>query len=390
MTNPAQYRLVLALAGACFACATPALAADKDGITADEDGLTARTGDVELRLGGRLHLDATVFDHGPDSGSEADVRRARLEFSARIGDVVRVRVDREFAQADGWRNLWIGISPVKDLELRGGNQVVPFSMEDMEGSNTMPLVERSLANTFAPAFGLGGSVSYAHDNFTLAAGYFTDALADEVGQSRVRGDGFAGRVTFAPINDRGIFVHFGAGYDRRSFNAAEPPRFTALSPSALAPRLLSTGAIAGATDLAAYNLEFAAAKGPVQLQAQYIAASIDRAGLSTLDYGGWYAQASWVVTGERYGYSRSNGTPSGPRLGKDGGAIELAARYSEIDLDDATLDRGRASIATLGATWYISRNVRLLANYARTRTSDSLITPDASGNLGVMRFQIAF
>jgi len=380
----------LALSAAAIALATPSLAWARDGVKADEDGLTFETGDVELNLGGRLHLDAAVFEHGLDDATEADVRRARLEFSAKFGDVVQVRVDREFAQADGWRNLWLQVTPVKDLDIRGGNQIVPFSMEDMGSSNEMTLAERSLANTFAPAFGLGGSVSYAHDNFTIAGGYFTDALADEVGQSRVRGDGFAGRVTFAPINKRSGYVHLGFGYDDRSYKAAEPPRFTVLSASALAPGLLRTGALTGASDLKAYNAEFAAARGPVQVQAQYIATKIDRTALSTLDYNGWYAEASWMVTGERYGYSRGSGVPSGPRIEKKGGAIELAARYSEADLSDAVRDSGRASIATLGATWYINRNLRVLANYARTRTRGSTITPDDSGNLGVVRLQLAF
>lgn len=390
MTHPSPFRQALALSAALLALATPSLALADDGLKADEDGLTLKSGDLELNLGGRIHLDAAVFEHGLDDGTQADVRRARLQFSAKFDDVVQVRVDREFAQADGWRNLWLQVTPIKDLDIRGGNQIVPFSMEDMGSSNDMPLAERSLANTFSPAFGLGGSVAYSHDHFTLAGGYFTDALADEVGQSRVRGEGFAGRATFAPINKRSGFVHFGAGYENRSFDAAEPPRFTTISASSLAPNLLGTGAITGASDLVAYNAEFAAARGPVQVQAQYISTKIDRTALSSLDYGGWYGEASWMVTGERYGYSRGTGTPSGPRIGENGGAIELAARYSEADLADPALDAGDASIITLGATWYLNRNIRLLANYARTETRGSLVTADDKGNLGVVRFQIAF
>lgn len=390
MTRPLHCRAVFMLTGALAAIAVPSVSQAEDNLDLDERGLTARTGDLEVNLGARLQLDASVFDHGIDNGSAADVRRARVEFSARLGDAVRVRVEREFAQADGWRGLWIGITPVKGLEFRGGNQLVPFSMEDMQNSNTMPFIERSLTNTFAPGFGLGGSARFAHDNFTLSAGYFTDAIADEVGQSRVRGDGFTARATVAPIQRRGSFLHFGAGYENRSFDQADPPRFTVVSASALAPRLLRTGAINRATNLDAYNAEFAFARGPFQMQAQYIAAQIERRDRPTLEYDSWYGQASWMVTGERYRYSRSNGTPSGPQIDKRGGAIELAARYSEIDLDDASLDRGRASAMTLAASWFVDRNIRLMANYARTKTSNSLITPDASGDLGVVRFQLAF
>lgn len=383
-------RAAFMLTGALVALTVPSIVQAEDNFEAGENGLTVRTGDLEVNLGGRLHLDSSVFDHGIDNGSASDVRRARLEFSARLGDAVRMVVQREFAQADGWRGLWIGITPIKDLEIRGGNQIVPFSMEDMQNSNTMPFVERSLTNAFAPGFGLGGSARLAHDNFTLSTGYFTDAIADEVGQSRVRGDGFTARATFAPIQQRGSFMHFGAAYENRAFDEGNPPRFTVVSASALAPRLLRTGAVNRATNLDAYNAEFAFARGPFQLQAQYIAAQIDRRDRPTLEYDSWYGQASWMVTGERYRYSRSNGTPSGPQIDKRGGAIELAARYSQINLDDASLDRGRASAMTLAASWFVNRNIRLMANYARTETSNSLITADASGDLGVVRIQLAF
>lgn len=384
------FRRSTMLAATLSAFMVPALAHADDGVEADSGGLSVKAGDLELNLGGRLHLDATVFDIGFDSVTETDVRRARVEFSAKYGDVVQVRVDREFAQADGWRNLWVGITPAEGFEVRVGNQIVPFSMEDMGSSNMMALAERSLANTLSPAFGLGGMARYNSKNFTIAGGYFTDALDDEVGQSRVRGDGFTVRTTFAPVTSRKGYLHFGAAYENRSYNVTEPPRFTAISASSLAPSLLRTGALNGATGFDAYNAEFAYARGSVQVQAQYIGATVSRAGLTDLNYAGWYAQSSLMVTGEKHGYSRSTGTPLGPRIGKKGGAIELAGRYSELDLDDDSLDSGRASIANIGVTWYMNQNIRVLANYARTETDGSLLVPDTSGNLGVVRFQVAF
>lgn len=385
-----SFRRSTMLAATLSAFMVPTLVHADDGVEADFGGLSVKTGDLEMNLGGRLHLDATVFDIGFDSVTETDVRRARVEFSAKYGDVVQVRVDREFAQADGWRNLWVGITPAEGFEVRGGNQIVPFSMEDMGSSNMMALAERSLANTLSPAFGLGGMARYHSKNFTIAGGYFTDALDDEVGQSRVRGDGFTVRTTFAPVTSRKGYLHFGAAYENRSYNVTEPPRFTAISASSLAPSLLRTGALNGATGFDAYNAEFAYARGSVQVQAQYIGATVSRAGLTDLNYASWYVQSSLMVTGEKHGYSRSTGTPLGPRIGKKGGAIELAGRYSELDLDDDSLDRGRASIANIGATWYLNQNIRVLANYARTKTDGSLLVPDTSGNLGVVRFQVAF
>ncbi len=182
--RPAASLRVIALAAglAALGAGGAARAEEVADASADEDGLTFKTGDIEFNLGGRLHLDASVFEHGLTDGSDADVRRARLEFSAKFGDVVTVRVDREFAQADGWRNLWLAVEPVEGLEIKGGNMIVPFSMEDMQSSNAMPLAERSLANSFSPGFGLGGSVKYADGDFNIVGGYFPDEIDDEVGQ----------------------------------------------------------------------------------------------------------------------------------------------------------------------------------------------------------------
>ncbi len=72
-------KYVLLATCACIVASSPAHA--KDGVRFDQDGLTieAADGNFELTLGGRLHLDAARFDLGEDEGTDADVRRARLE-----------------------------------------------------------------------------------------------------------------------------------------------------------------------------------------------------------------------------------------------------------------------------------------------------------------------
>ena len=377
-------------AAVSLSLSSSAMAGEDDGLEVNGDGVTLTNGDLILNLGGRLHLDALTYDDGTSSNTTADWRRARVQLSAKLGDSVRVRVDREFAGTDGWRNAYVAVDPVKGIRVTGGNIIVPFSMEDLQSSNRITLAERSLTAALAPGFGLGGGVRVAQDSWTLSGGYFTDALDDADGRSRVRGDGFATRATFAPIRKSDQFLHFGAGYEHRSFSVGDLPSFSAGPGSNLAPGLISSGSIAAASKLDNYGAEFAYARGPMQVQMQYIASKVDRTSLSTLDFGGWYAQASWMVTGEDYRYSRSNGIPIGPRLQRGSGAVELAARYSELDLDETTLDRGKASALSLGATWYLNKNIRVVTNYVHSQTSDRMLFPDTSGDLGVVRFQIAF
>lgn len=376
------------LAISTFALSAPALA--DDGLSADGKGITLASGDLELNLGGRLHLDGMTYGDDQWSGTEADVRRARVEFSARLGDVVRLRVEREFAGVDGWRNVWAGVRPAEGVEIRGGNLTVPFSMEELQSSNRIPFVERSFVSALTPGFGLGGSVHVSADNWTLSGGYFGDALDDADGRARERGKGFAARATVTPMRSQGHFLHLGAAFEHRTFGITETPRFAAGPGSNLAPDLMQTNGITDAAKLDNFGAELAYARGPLQFQAQYVGSRIARRAAPTLAYGAWYAQASWMITGETYGYSRSGGIPTGPQLRKGKGAVELAARYSRIDLDDPGLERGTGSALSLGATWHVTGNVRLMANYVHARREGSLIAPDTTANLGVARLQFAF
>ena len=57
------------------------------------------------------------------------------------------------------------------------------------------------------------------------------------------------------------------------------------------------------------------------------------------------------------------------------GAFELLGRYGELDVDDAAfplfadpaLAASKATSWTVGLNWYLSSNLRLMANYLNTR-----------------------
>ena len=367
----------------------------KDGVTADERGITAQSGDLELNLGGRLHLDAAVFDDPsiPGTGiTGTAVRRARLELSGKLSKSLRFRVEREFAgKSKGWRNLWLAYSPVDWLEIKGGNLTVPFSMEDLQSSNTMPFVERSLASGLAPGFGLGGAATANGKKWSASAGYFTDALSNEAGRSTERGRGVAGRVTFAPINAHGNVIHFALSGERRSFNATERMRFSADPGSTLAPQLMSSGTIRGLDHSWAWNGEAGAAFGPLLVQAQITGVRMSRPLAGDLSFSGQTVQAGWLVTGGRYNYAENQGVFGGPNLKRGKGAIEVAARYSRLDLDNATVNRGIGRAITGGANWYINRNLRVMANYTDSRVHfPGRITRDEHNKVGVARLQVNF
>ena len=69
--------------------------------------------DVRLRFGGRFHMDgAAIIDDTVPMSNGWRVRRARPEFRARFFEVLKLKVDYEFApDRQGWRNVWGRYAP---------------------------------------------------------------------------------------------------------------------------------------------------------------------------------------------------------------------------------------------------------------------------------------
>ena len=373
----------------------------QDGLSVGTNGVIYKSNNFDLSVGGRFNLDGVHYDTGQSSGDNVRVRRARIEVAGKIAHFIKFRVDREFTQSSaqrasrstqiggGWRNVWVAIEPTKHFALKGGNFVVPFSMEELQNSNRSALMERSDVSSLAPSYSLGAMLSYDNKHFTVSGGYFGKALDEDDSKSKGRGEGFAGRVTFAPVLGERTFVHLGAAYEQRDLKAGELLRFVARSGSQFAPALMSTGRLYAAKTRM-LGAEAAYSVGPFLVQAQYAQNHLERDLLANLDFSAWYAQAAFIVTGQTYEYSKGSGTVGGVRI-KKRGALELAARVSGIDLRDGAVPAGIGRTYTGGVNYYMNRNVRFMVNYARSRAHRiQPLDTDRKDDLITGRFQLSF
>ena len=375
-------------AAAALASGGAAVAADRQGVQADSRGVTLREGPLTLNLGGRLHVDATHYN---ETGVEVDdrgVRRARLELSGAIGESIRFRVDREFAGGGGWRNLWVGVRPSRTFEIRAGNFVTPFSQEELQSSNASALIERSAMSALAPSYGLGAQVAASGRTWSLSVGGFDDGLADDEGTSSSRGRGLVARATFTPLSERRRTVHLGIATELRDDDDADLRLQTRAA--AFAPAQARTGRIADVATVASLGLEGSFKADRLLVQGQYVRTAIERRDRADLALQGWFLQGSWVLQGEQRPYNARTGLFGAVSIAHHGPTIELAARYSELDLASATLQRGQAQTATIGATWYASENARLMLNLTRAKTLGVARATDRSADIVAVRLQSSF
>jgi phosphate-selective porin OprO/OprP len=121
-----------------------------------------------------------------------------------------------------------------------------------------------------------------------------------------------------------------------------------------------------------------------------------------LDNSSWFAQASWVVTGEDASYKGV--TPINnfdPRNGR-WGALELAIRYGELIVDEDAFDLGLASKPTstdeatayaFGINWYLNRNFKFNFNYEHTDFNNDVTFGSAlrdKEDVILTRFQVSY
>lgn len=372
--------------------AMPSPAFGQDGIAVDDQGIKASVlaGEVVLRIGGKLHLDGLAVDDGDGDRSDAAVRRARINLRIEYRDVLTLRAEREFAGSRGWRNLYVQVRPAKGALVQVGQFNVPFSLEDMQSTNTIPFPERSLAAALTSEFAVGVQGGYSGKRFTVRAGWFGDALDTPTGPAPSLGRGVVGRATFLAVDSERTKLHFGLGLERRSFQTNDTVRYLAEGGSTFGPRILRTPQFSNLDHRSGYNAEIALLSRNVALQGQYVEQHLRQVSGRNRRVSGGYAQASWLLTGQPYRYSRSSGVIAGPELGQKKTAIELSARLSWIDAENSSLDGGIARSIDLAAGLYLGRNARLMIGGTHSRYRQRFGDPVRHALVGVTRVQIAF
>lgn len=339
-------------------------------LRADSNGLRWRSNDhdMQLRLGGRLHYDAASFDSDLTPISDnGDIRRFRYDLSGRLGDDWSFKIERDDAgTAQGWKSTWLAWRGIKHLRLSVGNQVAPFGNEQLQSSNNLLFMERSLASALSPNFLKGVQGRYTRSAWTATLGYFTDPMGNEFGQNNAAGQGPIARLTFAPQQRRYRTTQVGVSFQHRSLDAGSEFRLRARPESGLADAvLLDTGRIADADGYTSIAGEALWRYRRWSAQGEYLITHLTRNVGQSVDFDGGYVQIGYVLTGESRRYSRALGTFGGLRPRGPYGAFELAIRYSDLDLSDRDIRGGRGHDLGIGLNWTLTRNLGFSINYIR-------------------------
>ena len=379
-------------------------------------GIQSSDGQHSIALTGRVHADYRQFDANNSAAAsdphqdKFEVRRARLGVKGQLFKDFKYEIIGDFGIAS---SSSVGTSGTSDsgmsnqltgtdvayldyaydpaFQVRVGRFKMPFSLEQLTSSNNMDFMERSLAGQ------VEGEIIPAKETGMMFFGSPQSGLSYALAMSRGRTNksavydkpDFVGRVTanFAELSgNKDLVTHLGIGYS--------VGEVTAVTPASSNTEARASSGFFGGTALAAGSsrvrtgIEMALAYDAFKLQSEYFNIKYEQPSGVEPAIKANYVQALWNITGEKHNYSNSSGTfgwikPKSAFTKSGGtGAWQLGLRVSDFNGEEFTLGSGKVSGATattIGLTWFMNDNVRVMANYVQTKF------PSAFGTGGAAR-----
>lgn len=406
-------------------------------------------GRFSFSLRGIGQFDAAYYDqsasasrlaaaNGPSLSSGTNFRRAQIGFAGKVFGDWSYLFNYEFGGSTGnegqgrVQSLYLQYDGLKPLAFRVGAYPPPAGIDDMTSAADTLFLERSSPAEIARSVAGGdgrdaASILYVGDKLFAALSLTGGKVADSTSYFGEQ-TALLGRVSDLVYSDDDLKVLVGATgtyVTKPGYTSAGPGSSHALTFSTYpeltvddtGAKLVSTGAI-NAKDATLWGLEAATQWRSFYAQGGYFGYSIDRADtLSDPNFDGWYLQGSWILTGESRRYSAANGSFAAPKpsipfslAGGGWGAWELAARYSDLDLNYREGSAGSAvpaggvrggeqKIWTAGLNWYPNSLLKFMLDYQHIAvdrlgsTSSPVVNNTQVGqsiNTIALRSQLAF
>lgn len=400
--------------------ASAAKAKESPVVTAGPEGFALRSADkaYNLKLRGYAQTDARVFADD-DSKTLTDtllMRRARLIIEGDLGPAFAFRISPDFGNGKTeLQDCFLDIKAAEPANLRIGRAKVPFGLERLQSTSETFFNETALSTALTPnydegvyLFGTAGILEYSlgacnggpdgasidsdnNDDKDLVARLFVTPFKDS-DQDLLNG------LSFGVAGTWGKQLGSETTPNLPSYRTAGQQTFFAYTTST------NKGGTAFADgDRSRLAPQFYYTACSFGLLGEYVMSAqdvVNGKGSKTVDNTGWQLAATYVLTGETPSLKGVKPLkPFKPAAGQ-WGAVELAARYSRLDIDDAAFDAGLADFkksaaaaesVAVGVNWYLTRQVKLVLNYEQTSFEDGAATGDkADEKLVLTRAQVSF
>jgi phosphate-selective porin OprO/OprP len=377
-------------------------------------------GDVRLDLRLKLSYDGRWFDPEIDEDDHA-WRVRRTGINGEIGNHFDFQIERDLNSNGRWRDVYLHWRTYRQIEITAGRFKVPFGREELISISDLDFAFRSLvSNTIPPARdrGVMAAGRFLRRGVTYEFGVFDDDgdngnLKEQqfsvTGEIKDIGPSFAGRVTATPLRplaETFQTLRFGFAYGGTNV----PEGLNSLRGSSVYGTVDFFEPVYTKGRRTRMGVEVSYTPGPVGFSAEWMQAREERKnqGLGDVDLSdvistGWYAGATWLITGED---KEDFNNPDNGLFQGGIGAVEVAARYEKLQFESAdktgpAFPNPRAehllgnsdAVFTAGVNWFVNRWVRVTVNGIREEFEDPNRTPIPGLTVfwsGLGRLQLVF
>lgn len=377
--------------------------------------------------------------YGPDLSSGTNFRRVYLGVQGKVFGDWSYNFNYDFGGSGGTeapgriQSVYLQYDGLRPFAIRAGAFPPPASIEDGTSAADTIFLERNAPSDFQRSIAGGDgrdaiSLIYGGDELFAALSYTGGRVQDTAVFDEQQA--LVGRASYLLYSDPDTRFIVGVNGSwvfelpdavaNGAPTLSTTPGATALNTFTLSNspeltidsngiRLANTGALP-ANEVRQWGGEAAGYWKGLYLQGGYYNFEVDRAPVAYTVFSGagvsapqivqpgdnsfdaWYVQAAWTLTGETRSYNAANGafTPPKPTApfaldGSGWGAWEVAARYSELNLNDRAADTssvitnwvganrtytfyntvrgGDQKALTLALNWYANDNLRLGLQY---------------------------
>ena len=346
-----------------------------------------RLGDLTLKPYVLVQLDeGGTFDQSRRGGQGTgfNLRRARVGARGTLANQLEFGAIYDFGATPGSDSrlfeavvAYTGFEP---FTVRAGVFKPSFTLEFSQAAGDLLFLERaSIVNIVGGLVGGAGRVGaqvQATGERWFATTLVTGGLTGQGARSDQRA--VLARAAGLAVKTDDLLLHLGASgawlyqvaksdSGRRTLSFSNQPELNLDDVGSS----LSTGSLA-ARGARLGGVEAGLGWGRLWLQGEWYGIGVDRTGSGADDpfFSGWYAQAAYTLVGKPRKWTSKTaawGRPS-PEAGFNPaagswGAVEVAARFSAADLNDAGVRGGRQRVWTAGVSWYPTDELRLMLQY---------------------------
>ena len=381
-------------------------------IATGSDGFHIKSadGNFDLRVGGIIQADGRFYP-GDDVPATDNflLRRIRPDIRGTLFKYVDFRLLPDFGQ--GTTVLFDAYLELKYLPraaIRAGKFKPGVGLERLQSASDIWFVERGFPTSLVPNRDVGYQVSgdIIKNRFNYSVGAF-DGTPDggNVDGDTSDGKDYVARVFFTPwkpednhlLNGLGFGISGSTGNQTR----AALPTFKTSGQNTFASYV---SGVAPAGDRKRFSPQGYFFYGPFGVLGEYVKSEqqlvLNTGPVIDVSNNAWQVAFAYVVTGEKKSYGGISPKKNFDPLHNSWGAVELDFRTGAFNVDPAAFTSGLLNPAKSarsaheyvgGVNFYLNRNVKIVADYARTTFKGGAAEGDRPDEGVVLtRFQIAF